>query len=303
MWAWMFACPENAGFNKDIDSIVLNTEQWVLNVLEKQNYGEDYLNALLKPKNLELVDMDLTGILNQTSSKLEGIMKKDKSIFELSIKEYLALKNNLETSQKPSIEELQKFNIKKLHNFIGSLEVNNDDPYNTHFFSWEDIKTEMLRLFTPLTSLNLEEILMEYIPTLKELQRKEGKLVWTPLWVYQINEQTLSYLIKKYNLDMKQKFTPEFQDYLALLLINEAWLLKFINWEISEDEFIVNLARTWSTLPADKFWNTYYCDENACSINAESVSVNLYIELLKIIRGIKKTYNKNDIDKLLISSF
>jgi len=66
---------------------------------------------------------------------------------------------------------------------------------------------------------------------------------------YQFIPATLRRLIALAGADPAQQFTPDFQDELAVLLLNEAGIEEFHNREIGRIAFMNNLAKIWAGLP------------------------------------------------------
>lgn len=66
---------------------------------------------------------------------------------------------------------------------------------------------------------------------------------------YQFINKTLKGLVQKSGISTSEKFTPEIQDKLAGMLLDEAGYKKMIRGEITQDEFQNRLANIWASLP------------------------------------------------------
>jgi hypothetical protein len=75
---------------------------------------------------------------------------------------------------------------------------------------------------------------------------------------YQFMDYTLKDMMNKYQISGDTIFSPEFQDKLAFLKLNERWLLSFKSWRISKDVFQMNLSREWASIAKDESWLSYY---------------------------------------------
>jgi muramidase (phage lysozyme) len=65
-------------------------------------------------------------------------------------------------------------------------------------------------------------------------------------------------MINRYGISKDEKFTPEFQDKLAYILLQEIWLNDFSNWIISKTDFQFRLSKKWASIAKDDSWLSYY---------------------------------------------
>lgn len=66
---------------------------------------------------------------------------------------------------------------------------------------------------------------------------------------YQFIPSTLRRLVQQTGAGADQRFTPAFQDQLAILLLEEAGLKKFQSRDLGRAAFMNNLAKIWAGLP------------------------------------------------------
>lgn len=66
---------------------------------------------------------------------------------------------------------------------------------------------------------------------------------------YQLLNTTLGLLVQELGIDATQKFDPTTQDRLAIVLLERRGSVKYINKELSRDEFAASLAKEWAALP------------------------------------------------------
>jgi muramidase (phage lysozyme) len=64
-------------------------------------------------------------------------------------------------------------------------------------------------------------------------------------------------MAERYNISLDEKFTPEFQDNLAILKLNERWLQQFQK-DGDVKQFQRNLSAEWASLPKDESGLSYY---------------------------------------------
>lgn len=78
---------------------------------------------------------------------------------------------------------------------------------------------------------------------------------------YQIIRKTLLGLKKDLGLSGEEKFTPELQDGLFMELARRRGLEKFRAGKMSEEQFALNLAKEWASLPNPKTGRSYYAGD------------------------------------------
>lgn len=157
-------------------------------------------------------------------------------------------------------DEVDKFSIKKfskitfdleniwlwdkwLLDFISLAEWTNLN-YNAIFWNWEQNKIDF-------TNMTLKEILA--------YQAEYKKSMWSAaIWKYQFMDYTLKWMIERYWIDENDKFSPEMQDKLAYIKLQERWLNDFKNWYIKKENFQFNLSKEWASIAQNETWLSYY---------------------------------------------
>lgn len=66
---------------------------------------------------------------------------------------------------------------------------------------------------------------------------------------YQIVNTTLIHLVDERNIDVNRKFDRLLQDELAIALLERRGSEKYVNKEITKEQFAANLAMEWAALP------------------------------------------------------
>ena len=66
---------------------------------------------------------------------------------------------------------------------------------------------------------------------------------------YQFIPATLKRLVNKQGLSENAQFSPQVQDLLAGLLLEEAGLSRYLAGQVTRDGFMLNLAKIWAGLP------------------------------------------------------
>lgn len=92
-----------------------------------------------------------------------------------------------------------------------------------------------------LTGLTVGEV--------RALQRRRKKDHGTPMGAYQITDKTLDYLVTSRGFDNGQLFDEATQDAMAYALLERRGLDKYYNNEISDEEFLKNVATEWAGIP------------------------------------------------------
>ena len=135
---------------------------------------------------------------------------------------------------------------KNLLDFIWKYESRNN--YNAVYWNPKQNKIDF-------TKMNIEQV----IENRKQAVKNDSPS--SAVWRYQFLTKTLEDLIKKYKINPKTtNFTPTVQDKLALLKAKERWWDKFLQWNITLEQFIYNLSQEWAFIPKDISWESFYKD-------------------------------------------
>lgn len=97
---------------------------------------------------------------------------------------------------------------------------------------------------------------------------------------YQILDTTLAGLVRQLGIDTSQKFDRSMQDGLAIALLERRGAVRYVNEELTREEFAANLAQEWAALPkvlGDNPDQSYYASDG---INRSRVEVS---EVLNVI--------------------
>lgn len=100
---------------------------------------------------------------------------------------------------------------------------------------------------------------------------------------YQIINTTLSGLVRQLGIDAKQPFDKQTQDSLAIALLERRGAEKYINSEITREEFAANLAKEWAGLPkviGQDPDESYYASDG---LNKSRVGVDEVLEAIEPI--------------------
>lgn len=101
---------------------------------------------------------------------------------------------------------------------------------------------------------------------------------------YQLLNTTLMQLVDELKLNKSLKFSPSIQDKLAIALIERRGSEKYINNEISREEFAANLAKEWAALPSvigNSPSSSFYAGDD---LNRARVSVDEALNTIDQIR-------------------
>lgn len=91
---------------------------------------------------------------------------------------------------------------------------------------------------------------------------------------YQIVSTTLAGLVRELNIDTSKKFDQAMQDAMAITLLERRGAERYINNELTRDEFAANLAKEWAALPkvvGENPNDSYYASDG---LNRSLVSVD-----------------------------
>lgn len=75
---------------------------------------------------------------------------------------------------------------------------------------------------------------------------------------YQFIPKTLRWLVARAGLSLQARFSPQLQDQLAQMLLQDAGLQAFLAGELPRTAFMNNLARTWAGLPTQTGRSHYH---------------------------------------------
>jgi muramidase (phage lysozyme) len=98
---------------------------------------------------------------------------------------------------------------------------------------------------------------------------------------YQFIRKTLAGLVDKLKIDPSEKFTPELQDRLAMALLEQRGLSRFLNGQISARRFQQNLSMEWAGLPSLN-GRSYYAGDG---LNKATVSTSQLVRALEQLRS------------------
>jgi muramidase (phage lysozyme) len=156
-----------------------------------------------------------------------------------------------------------------LLDFIGSKEA--PKGYDTVYGNRMD------RMPKLLTSMTMKEVLDQG----KWRTRNFGS---SACGRYQFMDATLRDLATELNLKAEDKFTPDYQDRLGLHLLRRRGYDKWVNGQMSDHDFMINLAKEWASFPvpyamtgSEKFTlrrgQSYYAGDglNKALVSAEDV--------------------------------
>lgn len=92
----------------------------------------------------------------------------------------------------------------------------------------------------PPTQMTLSEI-FRWIDATPGQQHAIGR--------YQFIPDTLRYVVRASGMDLQTRFSPQVQDVLADILLEDAGIVDFTQGRISRHRFMENLARIWAAFP------------------------------------------------------
>ena len=210
------------------------------NVLD-DNKKEEFYKKVFKIEKNTTKDKEIEKIWTINMDELDKYLAK---YFE---KEESDNTDNTDNTYPITIKWLESIKIsdkdKKLLDFIGKYESWNN--YNAIYWNANQNNIDF-------TKITLEEVIKN---------RKKAVNNWlasSAVWKYQFLTKTLEDMIKKYSIDPNTKFSPDFQDKLAILKAKERWWNKFLRWEMTEKTFIKNLSKEWASIPKNTSWKSFY---------------------------------------------
>ncbi|MDD3793746.1 MAG: hypothetical protein PHI37_02955 [Candidatus Gracilibacteria bacterium] len=199
-----------------------NFPEWNGNILEESEQRDNFVLALLK----------------ETSSNWKE-KAKDYGIKEEKIERY-----SRNVNQKISFDlSILQDGDRGLLDFISHAEGTNLN-YNAIFGNGNQNKIDF-------TSMSLGEILNYQ----SEYKRKMGSAA---IGKYQFMDYTLRDMINRYDISKDEKFTPEMQDKLAYIKLQEKGLNDFKNGIISKSDFQFRLSQEWSSIAKNDSGLSYY---------------------------------------------
>lgn len=122
----------------------------------------------------------------------------------------------------------------KLLQLIGHAESNNN--YNAYFGNADNTTIK----FTEMTIAEVLAWQANYV--------RQGNAS-SAVGRYQIVNTTLSGLVRRLGIDTKQRFDRATQDKLAIALLERRGSEKYVNQELTREQFAANLAMEWAALP------------------------------------------------------
>ena len=102
---------------------------------------------------------------------------------------------------------------------------------------------------------------------------------------YQFLNTTLSGLVEQLGIDKSQHFNQATQDQLAVALLERRGSEKYINKEITQQQFAENLAKEWAGLPKTTGSNPDVSYYDSDGLNKAQVSVKEVLEAIEPIKA------------------
>lgn len=199
---------------------------WNWNILEESEQKNNFVLALLKETNWDWKE----------KAKEYGIREEEIEKYSRNINQKISF----------DLSNLQDWD-KWLLDFISHSEWTNLN-YNAIFWNWNQNSIDF-------TSMTLNEVLA--------YQNDYKKSRWSAaIGKYQFMDYTLKDMINRYKLDWNARFSPEMQDKLAYIKLQERWLHDFKNWTISKVDFQLKLSQEWASIAKDNTWLSYYHWDN-----------------------------------------
>lgn len=102
---------------------------------------------------------------------------------------------------------------------------------------------------------------------------------------YQIISTTLDGLVRQLKLDPRQKFDQATQDKMAVALLERRGAEKYINKELTREQFAANLAMEWASLPkviGQNPGDSYYASDG---LNKSLIGVDEVLRAIEPIRA------------------
>jgi muramidase (phage lysozyme) len=158
---------------------------------------------------------------------------------------------------------IQTEDVRELLDLIGKAESGNN--YNIIFGGKK----------VPLTTLTLKQVL-DFQQNLRVNKTKS-----TAVGCYQFILITLTDLQSSLKIPLESLFDKQFQDTMAVKLLQRRGLTKFLEGTIPLDEFMVNLSKEWASLPKDVTGVSYYHGDG---LNKALVRPSDLIEVLKKLK-------------------
>lgn len=124
--------------------------------------------------------------------------------------------------------------------------------------------------------------------TIEEVQQWQAKFISqgnasSAVGRYQFIDTTLSGLVEQLDISSKQKFDQNTQDTLAIALLERRGSEKYVNDELTSEQFAANLAMEWAALPkilGENPNNSYYDGDG---LNKSLVSPREVLQAINVI--------------------
>lgn len=155
-----------------------------------------------------------------------------------------------------SIVDIEKY-WESLNWFLDFLSVAEWTRWNYNAMFWSPWQSRV-----DLTTMTVREVI-----AFQWRYKRWDNPLWRRLpsaaaWKYQFMDYTLTDMANRWQINLDERFTPEFQDRIATIKLRDRWLDNFIaTWNISR--FQRNLSMEWASLPKDSSWLSYYHWDNA----------------------------------------
>ena len=152
---------------------------------------------------------------------------------------------NLNPRLKLALEKWRKQWRDKLLNFIIKLESKWN--YNAVFWNYNQNKVKYVEM-------TIQEVI-------KQMRYRINKKITgsSATWIIQVVQDTLERYCKSKKIDIKtQLFDQKFQRKLAIALLEERWINKYLNNELKRDKFQINLSQEWASLAKDHTNKSFY---------------------------------------------
>ena len=134
---------------------------------------------------------------------------------------------------------------------------------------------------TDFTKMTIAEV-MEW-----QKQQVAAGSISTAVGRYQIIDVTLGELVRSMHIDTSRLFDKGTQDQIAIALLERRGSVKYVNSEITKNEFAANLAMEWASLPkivGDNPEQSFYAGDG---INASLVGTEEVLGVIDLIESEK----------------
>jgi hypothetical protein len=93
--------------------------------------------------------------------------------------------------------------------------------------------------------------------------------------------KTLQALVTQMGLSLDQKFTPELQDKMAIQLLKNRGLDRYLAGNMTDEDFALSLSKEWASMPNPKTGRSYYAGDG---LNKSLVSVPQFLEAIRRVK-------------------